>query len=62
MSHSMQLSRLELGEMIDSTGFNQAWAEHHGFLLDVAYRLLGSNSDADDLVQEVRNRRSVTRF
>src|SRR3989442_8604934 len=30
----------------------QAWSDHHGFLLDVAYRLLGSYSEAEDLVQE----------
>ena len=42
--------------MIDSSGFNQAWAEHHGFLLDVAYRLLGSYSDAEDIVQEAFSR------
>lgn len=37
--------------MIESSGFNQAWSEYHGFLLDVAYRLLGSYSDAEDIVQ-----------
>ena len=42
--------------MIDSSGFNEAWAEHHGFLLDVAYRLLGSYSDAEDIVQEAFSR------
>ena len=42
--------------MIESTGFNQAWAEHHGFLLDVAYRLLGSYTDAEDVVQEAFTR------
>ena len=42
--------------MIDSSGFNQAWAEHHGFLLDVAYRLLGSYSEAEDVVQEAFTR------
>ena len=30
----------------------QAWSNHHGFLLDVAYRLLGSYSEAEDTVQE----------
>ncbi len=34
------------------THFTQAWQNHHGFLLDVAYRLLGSYSDAEDTVQE----------
>src|SRR5437763_4779167 len=56
MSHPRQVSRLDVGEMIESTGFNQAWAEHHGFLLDVAYRLLGSYSDAEDVVQEAFTR------
>jgi RNA polymerase sigma-70 factor (ECF subfamily) len=32
--------------------FEDAWTNHHRFLLDVAYRLLGSYSDAEDLVQE----------
>ena len=32
--------------------FSEAWSNHHGFLLDVAYRLLGSYSDAEDTVQE----------
>jgi RNA polymerase sigma-70 factor (ECF subfamily) len=34
----------------------QAWTDHHGFLLDVAYRLLGSYSDAEDTVQEAFTR------
>jgi len=42
--------------MIDSSGFNEAWSEHHGFLLDVAYRLLGSYGDAEDIVQEAFSR------
>jgi RNA polymerase sigma-70 factor (ECF subfamily) len=33
-----------------------AWSEHHPFLLDVAYRLLGSYSDAEDVVQEAFSR------
>jgi RNA polymerase sigma-70 factor (ECF subfamily) len=32
--------------------FADAWSNHHRFLLDVAYRLLGSYSDAEDIVQE----------
>jgi RNA polymerase sigma-70 factor (ECF subfamily) len=36
--------------------FDQAWSNHHGFLLDVAYRLLGSYSDAEDTVQEAFSR------
>jgi RNA polymerase sigma-70 factor (ECF subfamily) len=42
--------------VIEGSGFNQAWAEHHGFLLDVAYRLLGSYGDAEDIVQEAFTR------
>lgn len=34
----------------------QAWSDHHGFLLDVAYRLLGSYSEAEDTVQEAYTR------
>ncbi len=36
--------------------FTEAWSNHHGFLLDVAYRLLGSFSDAEDIVQEAFTR------
>jgi len=36
--------------------FADAWTNHHRFLLDVAYRLLGSYSDAEDLVQEAFSR------
>ena len=32
--------------------FTEAWSNHRGFLLDVAYRLLGSYSEAEDTVQE----------
>src|SRR5438270_13474388 len=35
---------------------SEAWADHHGFLLDVAYRLLGSYSEAEDTVQEAFTR------
>ncbi|HEX7263502.1 MAG TPA: RNA polymerase sigma factor SigJ [Candidatus Dormibacteraeota bacterium] len=33
-----------------------AWTTHHRFLLDVAYRLLGSYSDAEDIVQDAFSR------
>jgi RNA polymerase sigma-70 factor (ECF subfamily) len=33
-----------------------AWTNHHRFLLDVAYRLLGSYTDAEDMVQEAFSR------
>jgi RNA polymerase sigma-70 factor, ECF subfamily len=36
--------------------FTDAWTNHHRFLLDVAYRLLGSYSDAEDLAQEAFSR------
>lgn len=36
--------------------FTEAWTSHHRFLLDVAYRLLGGYSDAEDLVQEAFSR------
>src|SRR5262245_53691536 len=32
--------------------FDQAWREHRRYLLDVAYRMLGSLSEAEDVVQE----------
>ena len=40
----------------NNESFNEAWSSHHGFLLDVAYRLLGSYSDAEDIVQEAFTR------
>jgi RNA polymerase sigma-70 factor, ECF subfamily len=36
--------------------FTDAWTRHHRFLLDIAYRLLGSYSDAEDMVQEAFSR------
>ncbi len=43
--------------MIESNErFQDAWTNHHRFLLDVAYRLLGSYSDAEDVVQEAFSR------
>ena len=36
--------------------FNEAWSEHRRFLLDVAYRLLGSYNEAEDIVQEAFSR------
>src|SRR6202022_215576 len=63
MSHSGRLSRpcLDAYRMLKSrrrpmiendAWVTDAWSNHHGFLLDVAYRLLGSYSEAEDIVQE----------
>src|SRR5215471_11757606 len=58
MSHFEAESRpwFDGDAVIDSEGFNEAWSQHHGFLLDVAYRLLGSYSEAEDIVQEAFTR------
>src|ERR671937_2120576 len=67
MSHSGRVSRPRIDvhrvsdrmapEMIQNdTRVTQAWSNHRGFLLDVAYRLLGSYSDAEDIVQEAFTR------
>lgn len=43
--------------MIDKeVRFSEAWSNHRRFLLDVAYRLLGSYSEAEDTVQEAFTR------
>ena len=43
--------------MIDQdVRLTEAWSAHHRFLLDVAYRLLGSYSEAEDTVQEAFTR------
>src|SRR6266566_1428351 len=36
----------------DDAAFADAWREHRRYVLDVAYRMLGSVSDAEDVVQE----------
>jgi len=36
----------------DDAMFADAWREHRRYVLDVAYRMLGSASDAEDIVQE----------
>ncbi len=44
--------RGEAPSLNGSNSFADLWASHHGFLIDIAYRLLGSYSDAEDIVQE----------
>jgi RNA polymerase sigma-70 factor (ECF subfamily) len=39
-----------------SERISEAWSNHRAFLLDVAYRLLGSYGDAEDIVQEAFTR------
>src|SRR5579864_701383 len=67
MSHSRPESRPRIdadhlvhgrrGRMIDQdVRLSEAWSAHHQFLLDVAYRLLGSYSEAEDTVQEAFTR------
>jgi len=36
----------------DEAAFAEAWRDHRRYVLDVAYRMLGSVSDAEDVVQE----------
>src|SRR5438034_3115158 len=36
----------------DDAAFADTWREHRRYVLDVAYRMLGSISDAEDVVQE----------
>src|ERR671922_1423903 len=50
------LQRIRLPMSQEDARITQAWTDHHGFLLDVAYRLLGSYSDAEDTVQEAFTR------
>ena len=40
----------------DDTLFAEAWSSHRTFLLGIGYRLLGSYSDAEDVVQEAFSR------
>jgi Sigma-70 region 2/Flavin containing amine oxidoreductase len=42
--------------MTDSDHVDQAWRQHRQRLLDIAYRMLGSVSDAEDVVQEAYTR------
>lgn len=39
-------------EVVAETAINEAWHEHRRYLVDIAYRMLGSITDADDIVQE----------
>src|SRR3979409_1956801 len=36
----------------DTGPFAEAWQQHKSYLINVAYRLLGSVSEAEDMVQE----------
>jgi RNA polymerase sigma-70 factor (ECF subfamily) len=36
----------------NDAAFADAWRDHHGYVLDVSYRMLGSLSDAEDIAQE----------
>jgi len=40
------------GQHSTESAFDQAWRENRRYLLDVAYRMLGSISEAEDIVQE----------
>jgi len=48
----MTMTRPQPGDGRSDPRFDQAWADHRRHLLNVAYRLLGSVSDAEDAVQE----------
>ncbi|HEY6470415.1 MAG TPA: RNA polymerase sigma factor SigJ [Candidatus Dormibacteraeota bacterium] len=43
-------------ERAHGTAFNEAWATHRNYLLNIAYRMVGSFSEAEDLVQEAYSR------
>jgi RNA polymerase sigma-70 factor (ECF subfamily) len=51
MNHQIRPPATENAE-----AFAEAWSNNRAFLLGIAYRLLGSYSDAEDVVQEAFSR------
>ena len=43
---------MDAGESREGAGLGDAWRDHRRYVLDVAYRMLGSITEAEDVVQE----------